>query len=160
MSDETQSFLTKPRKSALANPLAKAWLMSLAPLAIILLAAFTAPGKMRELDLTSEQQTIAWLLLAALLLSLMAWMALIFAAARLMERRAVIASHFLSGTVFVGGAWALTRPNFNPTQLISAMMLLVAVSTLINIFGLALVLWQNLQQKLANAESQAPKSDT
>ncbi len=160
MSDEAKSFLTKPRHSPLEQPRAKAWLMSLAPMAMILLAVFTAPGKMRELDLTPEQRTIAWLLVIAMLLSLLAWMALIFAAARLMERRMVTISHCLSGAVFVGGVWALTRPNFNPTQLLSALMLLVAVSTLINIFGLALVLWQNFQQRLANAENPPPKSDT
>ncbi len=159
MSDENKSFLTKPRLTVFAQPRVKAALLATTPLALILLIAFTAPGKMRELDLTSEQQTIGWLLLAALLLSLMAWMALIFAAARLMRQRTVALSHGLSGAVFIGGTWALTRPNFNPTQLISAMMLIVAISTLVNIFGLALVLWQNLQQRLAAAETGAAKSN-
>lgn len=161
MSDQPKSFWTKARWTVFENPRVKAWLLALAPLAIFLIIAFTAPGKMRDLDLTSEQRTIAWLLIAALLLTLMAWMALIFAAARLMKSRMITFTHVLSGVLFYGGIWALTRPNFDPTQLISAVMLLVAVTTLINIFGLALILWQNLQQKLARAtaESQTPKQE-
>jgi ABC-type polysaccharide transport system permease subunit len=156
MPNDPQHFLTQPRLTGLSNPRVKAALMALVPVVLVILIAFTAPGKMRELDLSSEQQTIGWLLIAALLISLMAWMVLIFAASRLAHQRAVTLSHALSGAVFCGGIWAVTRPNFNPTQLISAVMLIVAIGTLINVFGLALVLWQSLQQRLADANGQTP----